>query len=1081
MSSVSKQALWQKLSPEMKQELGLILDLLARVRRRAAVLSLLELGLLTLTVGSSLTLLAAALGGLGWTHGILPPTFALVALAIPIVWAARVLWPRFARVNAEKKAAEWVDSTVPEMRNLTLSALELAPHLSSPSASETAAAPPESSVAGAGSFSPDLIRATVSQAAERMQDIHVASLLPKAPLTPWTVSSLVTASVLLAFVVLTPGVISANLTRFLASPSLLTPQTAHQNQGPTDGPALGDITLALTYPAYLEREPEVLENSNGEIRAPRGTEVKVTARAIFKPVQVSLSVEGMEPIAATLDEAGRFTATFVIDKKGTWRASMLEQLGQEPVLSGSYPIEIEEDGAPVVEILNLEPVTEVSLTEPVSIRFRVQDDHGLDRIELVVEGPNKTQRTVLRELAAQTERDEGTFEWYPAEAGIPKGGAVELWLEARDDDTVSGPKVGKSIRYRMTLASDELKREKNIKGKEDLKEALIALLGDELVIHDEPLRSKTPQSYSQELLQARQHMLKVVNGFATVRGLMEEDSNEEVVVYKAVIAMEKELMEGWERVQEGLSDLSGMAPSSRVRITASDLRNRRADWIALLENAVLSMESFTNMARMESILAKGQDLKQAGQELRDLIEQAKKDGKQPDLKAMMEKLQQMQQQLAKMANEMSKLDRSTAEWYQNPAGETQEVKDSLSALQKALEEGKTEDAAKLLEEYLKDTEKLMESLEEMQKQEFNNDRDTTSKDMASVIDGLKEVEEQQKRLTSDTKAISEQITAKNDLTQKQKDDFTKQALNHLDEMRKAANSSEQAMREANGGELPSDTERRLREARDRMNTLEAALKVEDLNRSLNGALDTARNFRSLDTDASRLERKGAPNVQAARDANQAGRKASEALAKDLQQLAERMDRAQEQGMAQGQGLAGRQQSLQQKGEGLGQKLGEYAKDSPVIPGQWGERLKRATQTMQGASGKLENGELAGGMAQQQAALQEISELRKEMEKTQQEMQQQARGPGESQGESPPGKGQGPSKETIASGQPKDTTQSKSSKENWGRAGVKSDSVDISKDYKAPEEYRREVMEGMKGDAPTRYKRLNRDYYEKLVR
>ncbi|MFM7203742.1 MAG: DUF4175 family protein [Myxococcota bacterium] len=1038
----------------MAQELNLILQFMRRLRQRAALLCALELLLLSVTGVSALLLVAAGLGGLGWVHQVLPPLFAGLALSLPLVWAWRVLRPRYMAYHHPHEAARSVDAGVAGMGNLTLSALELAPQAQT-----------------GGVFSTELIQATVSEAARRVSSLVPGSLVPLSPLKPWGISGLTSSALLGLMYLLLPTTMQANLQNFWSPPEPVSLADMLKPPVGDDGPALADITVELVYPAYLQRDTELLENASGEIRAPKGTQVKLSARAAFVPTQAQLLLEGLAPQVATVDEKGRFSASFTLESKSTWRFSLLETPSSKPFISRAYPIDIEEDGVPTVEITNLEPVTEVTVSEPLAIRYRTQDDHGLTRLVVVSEGAKKTLRKTVLEYPANIDRDENTFQFFPAEAEVPQGGSVEIWLEVHDDDTISGPKLGKSIRYRLTLASDEKRREQNLAGKEDLKEALLTALGDVLVIHDEPMRNKTTLSYVQEQQTLAQDMVKIRDGFTSVRRLMEEDRNEEVVIYRAVLALEKELIASWERLEEALKERSNAVGDGSARISALDLRNRRLAFLEGLENAVLSMESFANMARMESIMSRGEELKKSGQELRELLEQAKKSGKQPDLKAMMEKLQEMQQKLSKMAQEMQQLDRTSAEWYQNPAGETQEVKDSMDELQKLLEQGKVEEAAKLLEEYMKNTDELMQSLEKMQKEEFNNDRQSMTKDMAGVIEGIKEMEEQQKRLMNDTRATQEQVRQQAGLSPQSLEQQTRSALEKVEQMRQSLDSSEQALRQNNGGQLPQDAERRMRESRDQLNTLESALKVQDLNRSMNGASDTARSFRAMEMDATRQERMSGQNMQTAKQAAQEGRRAAESLQRELQELAEKLDESRQQAAAQGQGLAGRQQSLEQKGQGMGQRLQEYAKDSPVIPGKWGERLEQATRSMQAASGKLQSGELQGGVAEQQSVLQELGELRKEMEQTQKDMQQQARGVPR-----PQPSGQQPQQASAQPNGPGGETR-----ENWGRSGNRVGEVDISKDYKAPEDYRREVMEGMKGDAPTRYKRLNREYYEKLVK
>jgi hypothetical protein len=42
-------------------------------------------------------------------------------------------------------------------------------------------------------------------------------------------------------------------------------------------------------------------------------------------------------------------------------------------------------------------------------------------------------------------------------------------------------------------------------------------------------------------------------------------------------------------------------------------------------------------------------------------------------------------------------------------------------------------------------------------------------------------------------------------------------------------------------------------------------------------------------------------------------------------------------------------------------------------------------------------------------------------------------------------------------------------------------IPLPADFRTPEEYRKALLEGMRGDVPEEYRALNRRYYEELVR
>jgi len=1035
----------------MARDLLFIVRFLQRLRLRSALLALLELALVSGSVAIGLLLLAGALGGLGWVHSLLPPLFWTLLIASPLAWLLRVLWPRYRPLHRLTHAARYVDTQVPTLRNATLSAVELSHEGTLISGSSEA-----------------LLQAAVARTAVQIRDLSTTALLPARVLRPWLVTCILLLLVVAGAEQWRPGQLAANMHRFLHPPSARAIQTTAPPEQTAQGPALGDIRLTLVYPAYLNRQTENLENASGEILAPVGTQITISARAAFHPQEAVLEItsdDGQQPMTtrAQLEDSGRFSAAFIVDATGTYRF-ILSPTSGDPIISRPYPIKIEEDGPPTIEILGLEPVTEITPNQPVTFAFLASDDHGVTRVDLVVEGPEGSKRKNIQEFSPSLDRADGDLSWYPNEWDVQKGGSVQLWLETFDDDTVNGPKVGRSDRYKMVLSSQERRRAQVLASKEALKEALLVALGDGLVEHAIPLESKGAADYARETKLLSSAFEKVRSSFGKLREMMEEDLLEERVVYRSTLALEQEIMEAWEALETGLQERTSLSPTTTVMTSVRALYQRRSYLIDRLERGILSMESFANMQRMEGIMASGQELRSAGEDLKDLLEALKKSGQSLNLEEIQKKLNQMDQKLAQMAKQLQKLDRTSAEWFQNPNAEAKEVQDTLAKIRKLLEQGKTEEAMKMLDEYLKATDEMMKALEAMQNQEFGDNRQEMVKDMEGTIDGIKAMEQQQQQLLQDTEAIKKSLMAEAGLTGEALQALTEEALKKLAEMQTSQERAQQAAQRARLRPDP-EMERRGRELSDRMRTLEAALKAKDISLALRVARKTVRNFRMLDVDLKRQRFMGGGDMTMAREHAKAGRRTGDALARDLEEWTERMDRAQAQGAMQGEGLADRQQSLRRQGQEMSQRLREYSEGSPMIPERWGEQMGRAAQSMYGAEGKLEDGKLRGGAADEQIALKELSELRGELESVQQEMAQRTRGIPR-QGRPMPG----------MEGQTK-----RQQSERWGGRGIRAGKVDISQDFQAPEAYRREIMEGMRGETPARYKRLNREYYEKLVR
>jgi hypothetical protein len=103
------------------------------------------------------------------------------------------------------------------------------------------------------------------------------------------------------------------------------------------------------------------------------------------------------------------------------------------------------DEAPRVTVEGA-PRTVKLLDEPsIPIHYEATDDHGLREVDLVLRAGTREERRVLSHPAADVLVDRGGYEIQARDAFFKKVYVpVEITVEARDNDVVSGPKWGKS-------------------------------------------------------------------------------------------------------------------------------------------------------------------------------------------------------------------------------------------------------------------------------------------------------------------------------------------------------------------------------------------------------------------------------------------------------------------------------------------------------------------------------------------------------------------------------------------------------------------------------------------------------------
>src|SRR5205814_2069296 len=114
--------------------------------------------------------------------------------------------------------------------------------------------------------------------------------------------------------------------------------------------------------------------------------------------------------------------------------------------------------------------------------YSAEDDYGLGVIELVWRvGDAPEARRTLQPRGGAREA-QGKLEWDLGELSLKPGAKVAYHVEARDNDTVPGPNVGRSRTLYLTVSSPRERTEQALKAAGDLEELALQLLGDRLEV-----------------------------------------------------------------------------------------------------------------------------------------------------------------------------------------------------------------------------------------------------------------------------------------------------------------------------------------------------------------------------------------------------------------------------------------------------------------------------------------------------------------------------------------------------------------------------------------------------------------------
>lgn len=975
-------------------------------------------------------LLGAGPGRWGW----LPIGAGLVGGAV----AAVVLWrrPRDGRASDEA-LARWVEARVGGLNSGLITSVQAGEALRT------------GDVHAWPGFSESLARATASETARRLETGAADGLVDTARRRRLARLAGAVVAGGLAAVALSPGFFADGARALVAAP----PQAADPGVQDVEV-AVSDLALHLVYPAYLDLQPRDVARSSGDVSAVTGTEVSFSGKALKPATSAVMELES-DPESrwpVELEEGGVVRGLFRVGSSDRYRFLLTGADGVVSRESRWRSIEARADLAPDIRLLLPEADLEVHPDEDVSFLYEGIDDHGLDRIEMVVSRDGGEPERKLLRAAAGERSARGNEVLAIGPLGLEPGDGVDVWFEATDRNSVSGPGVGKSGVRRLTMHSPEAEHEERLADMERLIDELLAGLAERL---ESPIDGEDTLEVPRYV--AAQQGVSAVVGRAleSFRRLVE------------ALATDVLAAEG---LQESLAAVLGRltthydqeAAQLRQAGSGEGMTRRPVELLAVLvalndegttelENAIWTIKEALDQGRKDRLLESGRDLLDAQADLMKLLEQMR-DAPTDALKKDAErKLDQLMKKLAAMQKDLGKLGEKSPYENQNmqqDPSDTQKnmssISDQAEEIRKLLREGKVEEAMKKLEELNRQTQEMMAGLQE-EMGEGSGMAGPVKKKMQELSQKMAEVADGQRGVQGETDALREAMEErKRREMQARLDEVMKDAAD------KAA-ALEKKLAETPEAELhPADKEA-LRQLRQKASELKRSLENREIESAKDQAKKVAGQCNGLgsevgESESRELDERRADALKDAVAKLGQGEKLAQDIAEALDALEKEMQGPPSGGERDQMGKLGqRQGDLERAVEALREQLQSMEGDVPGIGDELDPALEGAGQSMREASEQLQSEAPGEAGRYQREALDRLQQAQKSLE---QKMKGQPGGQQE-------GVGTDASRKKVA--------------------------IPEAEDYRAPEAFRQELLKAMKERAPERFKGAIERYYEELVR
>lgn len=916
-----------------------------------------------------------------------------------------------------------------------------------------------------------LADAHVQSTAARVRDGHALSSLPAVALEralPALVAFAVIAFVMIAWALGAPTSWSVRWDRLFDETGV---ERALEQRAASLLPLVTDLKITLRFPAYMQEPDEVIPGSSGDVTAPRGTEVIIEGRADRALERASLltAANGTEQeVAAVVSDGRTVVGKLVVDVAGSYRFKIDGVRGGAELDPVAHKITLHADAAPTVSLDEPALDRTVKVDDDVALAFSARDDVGLKKMRVVVKRQGSAREPYSKDLvdlpsALREARGTGSFD--VAATGARPGDKLSVYIEALDNDSVSGPNIGRSQTRVLTVYSAAEQHRTVIQRLEEVMARMVDSLGDEL---EAPLPASLTLEEARRTLERHEtiggHHAQMQKALDDSLLALAEDEMSPPPTRRALANMKLKLARAIEAKSAALKmvALSVARNVAPARATLKRVADAQAGVVERLEQDILYLEDLLNRERIAEARQIALDLKRAQEDLKALIDQFKKSGDEETRKALLDEIQCMRKQMGELMERLAKLQHDIPDEHLNEeAFKGDEMLSQAKDIDKLIEEGKLDEAAAQLDKMLERTQKLVDDLDKSGEQyggdeykELREKMQRFSDELQALAKGQDEALEQSQALIDKARKEAEQrLKGKLDKALADVKKKVARAKAELDKLDDAA---------LEGGE-PEDAAF----AKARIEDLQRALDSKDLDDATGAAEEAEAAARSAErsvTDRTRgkfgqkdkatLGQKQA--LEAARADLESARKALQELMPEPSQMLDKNDK---QRLAKG---ADRQQQLEENAGGLERMMDEIGKESPVFGPEHKKRLGEAREAMERAGNEMRSQNLRAARTSQRQAQRQLAELAKDLE-------QMGQGSGAGGMPLPLPRGGSPGADD-------------GDQEGDGRSASK-EAVKIpdGSEFRVPDAFRKDILDAMREGVPESWQGEVKRYYEKLIK
>lgn len=513
-----------------------------------------------------------------------------------------------------------------------------------------------------------------------------------------------------------------------------------------DRPAVTGLKVTLYPPHYTGLTDETF--TGGNVRGIKGSTLSFSATANKAMAGAVLALDdGREvPLKVTGDLA---QGSLVLFRSQQYRIRIEDGFGFKN-LPIPYTMHAVPDGFPVVELLKPSEDLEVNGDERIALQYRANDDYGLQEITLVATIGEREERIPVWRAELTRELQE-TFIWDLDSMRLEEGDLVVYHVEVLDNDTISGPKVGKSRPLSLRLKNLKAEHHQVAEMIRDISDKMIDLLGDHLEAPPDqpPADEQAAEQPVERLAEGLDRMMQRVD---EAMQRTREDRISDFATWSDLETLKRNL----QHAREDLVDRMRQATSPDERESAHDAMATELERLSMLSEDVSRRLTGQDMA------ANARDMVKNQERFLESLEKLRSGNKELD--EVLQELSKLAQQLQELQASLSQFARQMPNEFVNPSSMRNmpfsDMRSMMEQIRQKLREGDIEGALQMAREMFNQMAQMAAMLRSGQQQAQGNMMSRMQGAMNRSGNELMEILQEQQDILLGTEGTHKEIAGK---------------------------------------------------------------------------------------------------------------------------------------------------------------------------------------------------------------------------------------------------------------------------------------------------------------------------------